>query len=324
MWDRAASPRAPWPTEHFPFQSRYVDVDGHRIHYVDEGKGPVLLFLHPAPAAAFMYREFIAALRERFRCVALDYPGFGLSVARSDSLLTLEEYAGAVAGFVDAVDLRAITLVLHDAGGPIGFRAAAMAPDRYRAFVVSDTFAFPLREFRLVRTVLRFVSTSAAVRALNRRLNLLPRLVSTVAPVRRRLPREVRRTYRALFPTPESRDRILDLLRELARGDDFLERTEEGIRRHFRSRPALLMYGQYDPVRLLGFMRRFEQMFPNHRSRVVRWEGHFPHEGSPERMIAEIIDWMEDVEKGAYGEAHAGRRAADPAHPDGVSLPWQP
>ena len=127
MWDRAASRRAPWPTEHFPFQSRYVDVDGHRIHYVDEGKGPVLLFLHPAPAAAFMYREFIAALRERFRCVALDYPGFGLSVARSDSLLTLEEYAGAVAGFVDAVDLRAITLVLHDAGGPIGFRAAAMA-----------------------------------------------------------------------------------------------------------------------------------------------------------------------------------------------------
>jgi len=238
--------------------------------------------------------------------------------------LTLEEYAGAVSGFADALDLRAVTLVVHDAGGPIGFGAATMAPERYRAFVVSDTFAFPLREFRLVRTMLRFVSTSAAVRALNRRLNLLPWLVSTLAPVRRRLPRDVRRTYRALFPTPESRDRILDLFRELARRDDFLQRTEEGILRHFRSRPALLMYGQYDPVRLLGFMRRFEQMFPDHRSRVVRWEGHFPHEGSPRRMIAEIVDWMEDVEKGAYGETHAGRRAPDPAHPDRVSLPWQP
>ena len=163
MWDAAA----PWSAEHFPFQSRYVSVDGHRIHYVDEGRGPLLLFLHPAPAAAFMYREFVAALRERFRCVALDYPGFGLSVARSDSPLTLEEYAGAVAGFADALDLRAVTLVVHDAGGPIGFGAAAMAPERYRAFVMSDT-----------------------VRALNRRLNLLPWLVSTLAPVRRRLPRE--------------------------------------------------------------------------------------------------------------------------------------
>ena len=66
MWDAAA----PWSAEHFPFQSRYVSVDGHRIHYVDEGRGPVLLFLHPAPAAAFMYREFVAAKGAVFRRAA--------------------------------------------------------------------------------------------------------------------------------------------------------------------------------------------------------------------------------------------------------------
>jgi len=318
------SPAPPWRPELFPFTSRFVDVAGNLVHYVDEGGGPALLFLHPAPASSFMYREFVLRLRERFRCVALDYPGFGLSQAGRRFGYSLDEYAETVSRFVDTLQLRAITLVLHDAGGPIGLRAAAMAPDRYRAFVLSDTFGFPLREFRLVRAMLRFVSTSRTVRHVNRRLNLLPWLVSTLAPLRRRLPADVRRTYRALFPTPESRDRILDLLRQLAQGEDFLERTEQGIAMHLRSRPALLMYGQFDPVRLLGFMRRFERLFPNHRSRVIPWEGHFPHEGSPARMIAEIGDWMDDLEASGDGKAHARRRAADPAHHDRVPLPRQP
>jgi len=169
-----------------------------------------------------------------------------------------------------------------------------------------------------VRSMLRLVSTSRVLRALNRRLNLLPRLVSTIAPVRRRLPAEVRRAYRALFPTPESRDRILDLFRALAYGDDFLELTEQGIRTHLGSRPALLMYGQFDPVRLLGFMKRFEALFPDHRSWVVPWEGHFPHEGSPRRMIVEIDAWMKYLEGGGHAEAHAGRRGAHAAHHDGL------
>jgi haloalkane dehalogenase len=325
MLPDAETPALPWPTGAlFPFASRFVDVAGNRIHYVDEGSGPVLLFLHPAPATSFMYREFIAGLRGRFRCVALDYPGFGLSRAGNRFGHSLEEYAGTVAGFEAALGLEAVTLVLHDAGGPIGLRAAGMAPDRHRGFVLSDTFGFPLRGFRLVRAVLRFVSTSPTARALNRRFNLLPRLVSTVAPVRRRLPADVRRTYRALFPTRESRDRILDLLRQLAWGDDFLARTEQGILHDLRSRPALLMYGQFDPVRLLGFMRRFEALFPDHRSRVIPWEGHFPHEGSPTRMIAEIGAWMDSLETNEDVEAYPLRRAAHAAHHDRVPLPRQP
>ncbi len=325
MYAETLTPARPpsFPTL-FPFESRFIEVAGCRLHYVEEGQGAVMLFLHPAPASSFMYREFIGTLRKRFRCVALDYPGFGLSAPGRDFGHSLDDYARAVAAFVEALHLERITLVVHDAGGPIGLRAAGLAPHRYRAFVLSDTFGFPLREFRLVRTILRFVSTSRALRAANRRMNLLPWLVSTLAPVRRRLPAEVRRTYRALFPTADSRDRILDLLRELAHRDDFLEQTEAGIRTHLRSRRALLLFGQFDPVRLLGFMKRFEGLFPNHRSRVVPWEGHFPHEGSPQVMIAEIELWMRQLEMDEHDEAHPSRRDPDPAHHDGIPLPWEP
>src|SRR5262249_9115853 len=150
----------------------------------------------PAPASSFIFREFIAAFRRRRRCIALDYPGFGLSTGRAGFGYSLLERARIVARFVEALNLDAITLVVHDAGGPIGLRAAATAPERYRAFVLSDTFGFPLDDFPLVRAALRFVSGSRLVRILNRRLNLLPRLASTVAPVRRRLGPGVRQVYR--------------------------------------------------------------------------------------------------------------------------------
>src|SRR5579871_4278354 len=77
----AAAPSRPaWlEASLYPFQSRYLTLEGHRIHYIDEGSGPVLLFLHAIPLWSFQYRTIIARLRDRFRCIALDYPGFGLS-----------------------------------------------------------------------------------------------------------------------------------------------------------------------------------------------------------------------------------------------------
>jgi len=79
--------RPTWLTQKlFPFTSRLVEIDSARPHYVDEGSGPVLLFLRGAPNWSFFYREFIRDLCSDFRCVALEFPGFGLSPsdARSD------------------------------------------------------------------------------------------------------------------------------------------------------------------------------------------------------------------------------------------------
>ena len=67
--------------ELFPFESRFVDIDGHSVHYVDEGSGPTLLFLHGNPTWSFVYRDVIESLRDEFRCVAVDYPKFRLSSA---------------------------------------------------------------------------------------------------------------------------------------------------------------------------------------------------------------------------------------------------
>src|SRR5580658_3174150 len=65
----------------YPFESRVLDIGGNRIHYIDEGTGPSLLFVHGNPTWSFLYRDVVAALRDSFRCVAIDLAGFGLSPA---------------------------------------------------------------------------------------------------------------------------------------------------------------------------------------------------------------------------------------------------
>ena len=185
--------------------------------------------------------------------------------------------------------------MVHDASGPIGLGAAGRDPGRYKAFILTDTLGFSLKDYPLVRVMLQLV-TGRLFRWANRRFNLLPWLVSTLAPVGRRLSKAERAIYLEIFPTPESRDHILDLFAEIVIQTDYLEEVEEGIKRNFGERPALIMYGQFDPTRLLGWMRRFETLFPNHRSKVIPREGHFPHEGSPDTMIAEIVDWQRKME----------------------------
>src|SRR2546428_12011202 len=83
----------------FPFESRYKDIDANHVHYIDEGEGPLLLFLHPSPAWSFIYRDLTRTLRSRYRCVALDLPGFGLSRAASDFGFTAREHARVIEHF---------------------------------------------------------------------------------------------------------------------------------------------------------------------------------------------------------------------------------
>ena len=98
--------------ELFPFESRFVELDGAHVHYVDEGAGPTLLMLHGNPTWSFLYREIIASLRDRFRCVALDYPGFGLSTAPPGYGFTAREHSDVVARFVAELDLTDWTPVM--------------------------------------------------------------------------------------------------------------------------------------------------------------------------------------------------------------------
>jgi haloalkane dehalogenase len=288
----SVEPHPSWLDERlYPFESRYVEIDGNRVHYVDEGAGPTLLFLHAGPAWSFIYRNFIIGLRDRFRCVALDYPGFGHSTAREGYGYTLEEHSEIVEKFTQRLDLSEITMMVHDSGGPIGLGVAVRQPDRFKALILTDTFGWALSDHNpSVARMLKFVS-GPVFGLFNQTFNLLPWIVTRFAPRRRKLSKAERAACTRAFPTREYRRRILMLFRDLYAQEDYMREVEQGLKRQLKDLPVLLMYGENDAVRRAGFLSHFEEIFPNHRSVVIKGEQHFPHEGAPDEMIAAIRDW---------------------------------
>src|SRR5262245_18132345 len=125
----------------FDFEPHYLEVDGLRLHYLDEGDGPTVLLLHGEPTWSYLYRKMIPPLvSSGLRCVAPDLIGFG----RSDELddrkdYTYQRHVDWMHGFLGALDLRDITHFGQDWGGLIGLRLVAEQPDRFARVVASTT-----------------------------------------------------------------------------------------------------------------------------------------------------------------------------------------
>ena len=278
--------------ELYPFESRYLDIEGNRIHYVDEGNGPVLLFLHAGPAWSFIYRNFIKTLRGRFRCIAPDYPGFGLSTGAADYGYTLLEHAHVIEQFILALDLKKITLMVHDSSGSIGLGVAGKLADRFKGLIITDTFAWPLSDYPKVVKMLKFV-TGPVFGFLNNTFNIIPWTVVALAPGGRKLSQAEKRVFLKAFSSRAARQRVLTLFKDLYTQEDYMRQVEQGLKDRLSHLPALLMYGENDPARQQGWQSRFEGVFPNHQSLVIKDEGHFPHEGAPDEMIAAINSWWD-------------------------------
>src|SRR4051794_18099483 len=122
------------------------------LHYVDEGDGPPLLMLHGNPTWSFTWRDVIAGLRDRYRCIAPDLPGFGLSQAPGSGYgFTLSEHAEEIERLVVELDLHDATLLCQDWGGPIGFAVAGRQPECFTRFVIGNTWAWPMSDSRGAR-----------------------------------------------------------------------------------------------------------------------------------------------------------------------------
>ena len=136
--------RPAWiPEDLYPFEDRYSELDGSRVHYVEEGSGPPLLLLHGNPTWSFLYREIIKGLAGSYRCIAVDLPGFGLSRAAPGFAFTPREHARVIEQLLLQLDLNGVTMMVQDWGGPIGFAAATRHPERFAAFVIGNTWAWP-------------------------------------------------------------------------------------------------------------------------------------------------------------------------------------
>lgn len=296
----ATGTRPAWvDDELFPFQSRFVELDRSLVHYVDEGSGPILLMLHGNPVWSFVYRDVILALRDRFRCIALDFPGFGLSTGAPGYRYLAQDHADLVVSFLDHLDLSQVTLVGHNWGGPLGLYAAQQRRDTFDRLVLSNTWAWPLNGDPSSELFSRGMGNPVG-RALIRRLNLLVDYFIPSAHKRRKLSAAEMAHYREAMPTPERRHACAVLPGELIGARAFFTDLAEQIGA-LDQLPTLILWADTDPIFTDKYRERLEATFPNHTTTVLHGVGHFGQSDAPVEFSEAIETWW--AERAGHGKS---------------------
>ena len=273
----------------YDFEPHYVEQDGLRLHYLDEGEGPAVLLLHGEPTWSYLYRTIIPVLTPAARAIAPDYFGFG----RSDKPLRLEDYSydghvRSIALLAEELDLRDATVVVQDWGGPIGLRVAVEHPDRIGKLVIMNTGIGggrpPSAEWLRFRDWVRRLGTE-----------MIPgRLVqiSAVQP----MAEDVVEAYSAPWPVPESKQGVLAFPELVPTSPDHPDTPAHlAVRDQLArwERPALVLFSDSDPIFAPSVAERIAAHIPGAgEPEIVAGAGHFLQEDQGEligRRISEFV-----------------------------------
>ena len=292
----------------YPFASHFLDLDGQRYHYVDEGAGPTLLMVHGNPTWSFAWRNLIKALAPRYRVLAVDHIGCGFSDKPQNYPYRLAQHVDNLKRLVTHLDLREVTLFAHDWGGAIGMGVAAAEPERFSRFVLMNTAAFRSTRIPLRIAVCRVPGLGAlAIRG----LNLFSQAALKMAVEKpERLASAVGAGY--LMPYRSWRDRVAVLrfvqdipLSESHPSYGTLAAIEESLSQ-FRDRPMLLVWGERDWCFTPAFLEEFQRRFP--QAETVRFAdaGHYVFEDAYERIIPCVDEFLKRTDAAGRLASGAG------------------
>jgi cis-3-alkyl-4-acyloxetan-2-one decarboxylase len=276
----------------FVFESRYIRAGKTSLHYVDEGPpgAPPLLFLHGNPTWSYLWRRPLAELSAAgHRCVAYDHMGFGRSEKpRRMSAYTLERHVENALAVIDELDLRDVTLVAHDWGGPIGLGAMLERSDRLRSLVLMNTWAWELPSW--LPPFIREFRTEGLGEILALGGNLF--VESIPGGMARRDPDPVMMdAYRAPFPDYWSRAGTLAFQRDIPlterdRSAPVISSIHERLPQ--LDVPVLLLWGMRDPVFQPVFLDQWRELFPHAEVATVEDASHFVVEDRPDVVVGSI------------------------------------
>lgn len=274
----------------YPFQPHYWETKTNRLHYIDEGAGPTLLFVHGTPSWSFDFRNVIKILRRDFRCIAPDHIGFGLSDKPADYDYSTANHARTLEQFILSHDLSEITLVMHDFGGPIGFQVALDHPERIKNIVVINSWLWDCSDdpaWRRMKPIL----ASRVLPFLYLYLNFSARFLLPSSFGDRKLSKGLHRHYVLPFDKPSRRHGPLAFARSLLRDHPWFESMWQR-KSVLQPKPVLLIWGMKDRFIGENHLDRFADGFPRARIARIETAGHFPQEEEPGQVAEALLDFL--------------------------------
>lgn len=279
----------------YPFTSRWIEIDGASIHYIDEGKGDVILFVHGTPEWSFGFRDQVKALSSRFRCIAVDHLGFGLSDKPSDADYTCVAHSRRLETFINELRLKNISLVANDFGGGIALAYAIKHASNIRTITLFNTWMWSLREdphFMRPTGIINSWLGRFMYYTLNAPVNLI---MPSAFGDKKKLTREVHRHYKDALPNRASRKAAYTIATELIGASVWWQSLWDQMSK-IEHLPILIVWGMKDKFVPPSVLKKWKERLPQASYRIFENAGHFVQE--EEREFAEVV--------ADFQEAHAG------------------
>ena len=293
------SPRPYGPL--YPFRSRFVTVgrgtagggtQGHRMHYVDEGSGPVVVCLHGNPTWGFLFRNLIAALRDDFRVIVPDHIGCGLSDQPGDVCFRAGDRIGHLEDLLAELGVGRFSLVMHDWGGPLGTGLAVRRPADVERLVYFNT---TLAEMALLPGMIRRAAAPVIGRLLTQDTMQFLKLLTSFGVVQA-MPEEVKRGYLRPYRSRAGRRAIWGFVQDIPFSpshptaplmDDMVARLPA-----LADTPVKIIWGMKDPCFHPGILRQVAARFPQADVVRVPDASHLVLEDAPGRSIAAVREFL--------------------------------
>jgi haloalkane dehalogenase len=277
----------------YEFEPHYADVDGLRLHYLDEGEGDPIVCFHGEPTWSFLYRKMIPPLAAGgHRVIAPDYAGFGRSDKPTDrSWYTYDRHVELMTALLEQLEVEDATVVVQDWGGPIGLRWATENPKRAHRLVIMNTGLFTGQVNEAFMAWRNFAERNPD----------LPVGFVIQGATATDVPQEVIDAYEAPWPTAESKAGAAQFplivpIEETAPGAAEMGAARERLQEW--EQPALVCFSDSDPIFTPKAGQRFVDLIPGARDLVViEGAGHFLQEDKGEQIAGEINSFLEDAHR---------------------------
>ncbi|HZI24946.1 MAG TPA: alpha/beta fold hydrolase [Chryseolinea sp.] len=276
--------------ELYPFQSHFLTIDNNQLHYIDEGAGTPLLFVHGTPEWSFGYRDVIKQLRRSFRCVAIDLLGFGLSDKPNGTDYTCAGHSRRLTKFIEHLDLKNFSVVANDFGGSISLRYVLDHPNNVHKIVLFNTWMRSLKNDKHYSGPAKILNSW-----LGRFLYLYMNTpVNTIMPAaygdKRKLSPEIHRHYKAALPRGK-RIAAYAFALELSNANEWWQNLWERL--HTLSpNKFLFFWGMKDKFIQPYELENWKSRLPGIRCIMFEDAGHFVQEEKPDEMSKAIEEFI--------------------------------
>lgn len=286
--------------EIYPFQGKFHDRAGLKLHYLDEGTGDPVVMVHGNPSWSIYYRNLVNALKGTHRCIVPDHIGCGLSDKPGDEAYTytLDSRVDDLESLLDALGVTEnITLVVHDWGGMIGMAYATRHPERIKRLVVLNTSAFHLPKTKKLPLGLYICRNTVLGTFLVRGFNAFSAGAAHVGCKRNPMSSELKRAYRAPYNSWANRIATLRFVQDIPlKPQDpafpTVSSVEENVAK-LANAPMLICWGLKDFVFDHHFLKLWQERFPDAEVHCYEDCGHYILEDAQDEVVPLIQSFIE-------------------------------